>query len=428
MPKIPLAFSNRRRRVLGEPDVTLRNRFVEPNPVLSDGDFSLAARPGRRYWKTVGTGGIRGMFQQAGAFNGDLFIMSGKSLWRVDGAGGLTELANDFYGSENNLPVSMACTGDVGTVPPFLFIADGQTLRVYTDDGFALGHLQTSGAAPANNDVVQLGTLYYKFTSGSVDTGTPAGTLANPWLVKNEATFVQAMDNLKAAINATGTLGVTYSSGLTLPNGQATAYISTSTGLYVHAVTPGLGGNGIPTTETSAVLSWTNGATLAGGGTPSVTQVSVPDDLAVTGVVFISGFIIAIPAQGQGVNGRFYWIEPADTVIDPLNFATAERSPDAITQAIVFNDQFWLCGQTTTEVWYVTTDPLAPMQRMQGVVIDRGVFPGTAVKVKDLMIIVDQDGGVFAVKGGEQRVSTPDIEERIRKSIAKQNMLTATIG
>jgi hypothetical protein len=95
---------------------------------------------------------------------------------------------------------------------------------------------------------------------------------------------------------------------------------------------------------------------------------------------------------------------------------------------VVFNDQFWLCGQTTVEVWYPTTDTAAPMQRMQGVVIDRGVFPGTAVKVKDLMIIVDQDGGVFAVKGGEQRISTPDIEERIRKSISKQNMLTAILG
>jgi hypothetical protein len=412
MAKLPLILADRRRRNLAEPDTLMRNRYLEPNPILSDGDPSLTARPG-----------IRGMFQQAGAFHGDLFVMSGKELYRVDKLGQTTLIANDFYGSENNTPVYMACTGDVGSIPPFLFIADGQTLRVYTDQGFASNHLQTSGGAPADNDVVRLGDSYYKFVSTSVNAGTPAGTLANPWLVKNAATFIQAMDSLKLAINGTGVAGTDYSTNLTA-NLTAQAQISTATGLYVYAREAGAFGNAVVTTETSAALSWAGGGTLTGGGSPTCTQIAVPNDVAVLGVAYIKGFLIVLPAQGSGINGRFYWIEPGSTIIDPLNFATAERSPDAITQVIVFNDQFWLCGQTTTEVWYVTTDVNAPMMPLQGVVLDRGVFPGTAVKIKDLMILVDQDGGVFEVKGGEQRISSPDIEERIRQSIVKQNMLT----
>lgn len=425
MSKLPIILSDRRRRNLGEPDTLMRNRYIEPNPILSDNDPALVSRPGKRYWTAVGTGGIRGMFQQAGAFNGDLFVMSGQELYRIDKLGAQTLIASDFYGAASNLPVYMACTGDVGTIPPFLYIADGQTLRVYTDQGFARGILVTSGAAPADNDVVQIGTVYYKFVASGVDTGSPAGTLANPWLVLNGATFIQAIDSLKLAINGSGVAGTDYSTNLTA-NADAVAQISTTSGLYVYAREAGAFGNAIVTTETSAVLSWSNGGTMTGGGSPTCTQVAVPDDVAVTGVAYISGYMIVLPAQGEGINGRFYWIEPGSTVIDPLNYATAERSPDAITQVIVFNDQFWLCGQTTTEVWYVAGDPAAPMQRLQGVVIDRGVFPGTAVKVKDLMILIDQDGGVFAVKGGEQRISTPDIEERIRASITIQNMLTSS--
>lgn len=157
----------------------------------------------------------------------------------------------------------------------------------------------------------------------------------------------------------------------------------------------------------------------SGGGT--VTQVVVPDDLGVFSVGFIAGYIIVVPTQGQGVNGRFYWIDPGDKTIDPLNFATAERAPDPVYQVVVFGDQFWLPGQTTTEVWYPTGDPIAPMQRLQGVVFDHGTIEGTALQVKDSMMVVDKDGGVFQIKGGMERVSNPSIEERIRFAIELDN-------
>ena len=54
------------------------------------------------------------------------------------------------------------------------------------------------------------------------------------------------------------------------------------------------------------------------------------------------------------------------------------------------------------------------------VVFDRGAWEGTGVQVKDSMIIVGADGSVFDIAGGIEKISRPDIEERIRKAIKAQ--------
>jgi hypothetical protein len=312
----------------------------------------------------------------------------------------------------------MAATSNIGEeIPEYLFVADGSVLWVYLENGYARGTLSAS-AAIANNDTVKIDTIYYKWTTGSVNAGTPAGTLANPWLVALGANNAAALQNLFKAINAVGTAGTTYSTALTIHT-TVTAFVYTSTEVDVRAVTAGTAGNSISTTETGANISW-GGATLASGGSPGLTQVPTPDDVGIIDVLHISSYVIVVPAQGQGINGRFYWIEPGETVIDPLNFATAESSPDPILQAIAFGDQFWLCGSSTTEVWYPTGDPLAPMQRLKGVAFSRGTWEGTAVQVKDSLIIVDNEGGVFQISGGVERISQPDIEEQIRFAIQAQ--------
>jgi hypothetical protein len=87
---------------------------------------------------------------------------------------------------------------------------------------------------------------------------------------------------------------------------------------------------------------------------------------------------------------------------------------------VVFGDQFWLPGSTTTEAWYITGNFDSPVARVQGVVFDRGAWEGTAIQVKDSMIIVDNDGGVWKIQGGAKRISRPDIEQRIRVAIQYQ--------
>jgi hypothetical protein len=415
MVNIPLARSEYFRGVAKEARIYLRNRYFEENPVLSEQQSALIARPGLARWINVGAGPVRGIFSQPGTFEDALFVVSGIEWYRVSKLAVATALLTGVAGAPGG--VSMAGTGEIGTTPPFMFLADGAALYVYVEgeQGYAAG---TLAGVPVNDDVVRIGAIYYKFTNGSVNAGTPAGTLVNPWLVALGINAAFAWTNLYRAINDLGVEGVQYSTALTI-NTEVEPIRWTATSIQIRASVRGAAGNAVVTTETGAGIAWTAG-TLTGGGVSSVTRVQMPLDVGVISVGYIASYVVVVPAQGQGVNGRFYWIEPGETTVDALNFATAERAPDPISGVVVFGDQFWLPGVITTEPWYFTGDALAPVLRQQGVVFDRGAWQGTGVQVKDSMIIVGADGSVFDISGGIDKISRPDIEERIRKAIAEQ--------
>lgn len=419
MQNLPIFPSDYRRQVAKEPLIPMINRFVEANPSLTDTQASFIARPGLRKFAEVGPGHIRKTFSSPGAFQDALFVVSGRELHRVSALTGASTLLG-ILSTQPLGDVSMAATSPIGTdVPSYLFIAEGGVLWFYTDNGHARSQLQAS-ALIANGDVVRIGTVYYQFTTGSVNTGTPAGTVGSPWLVARGASNSEALTNLFLAIGQKGEPGVTYSTSLVVhPDVEPLSYSTND--LFVQAKVPGVIGNSIIVTETGANLSWAAG-TLTGGGTDQLSQVTLPDDAGAISVSYINSFVIVVPVQNDaiGSTGKFYWIEPGERVIDPLNFANAERSPDKINQVVTFSDMFWLFGDTTTEPWVTTGDPAAPMQRFQGIIFDRGAWEGTALKVRDSMIVVDEEGGVFIINNGQRRISNASIEERIRKSIASQ--------
>lgn len=411
---IPLSRSDYFRGVAKEARIRTRNRYFEQNPVLTDKQAALIARMGMRRYMYVGQGPIRGLYSQPGSFDDAAFTVSGDTLFRVDRDGTQTIIGNIDTPSPNNT-VKMAATSNIGTTPAFLFVAGGGPLMLYMEDGYATG--QISGA-PANNDVVRIDNTYYQFTNASVNAGAPAGTLANPWLVALGVSSATAWLNLSDAIGNTGTPGTQYSTALTA-HLTVKVTLVTGGGVIVRADAIGALGNAIVTTETGAVIAWGAG-TLTGGGGATWTQVQTPDDVGIIDLAYIASFVVLVPAQGQGINGRFFWIDPGETTIDPLDFATAERAPDPISGVAVFSDQFWLPGSNTTEAWYFTGNDDSPVARVQGIVFDRGAWEGTAIQVKDSMIIVDNEGAVFQIQGGAKRISRPDVEERIREAIQYQ--------
>ncbi len=411
------------RRVSKTPVIALKNRFVDPNPVLDDKQVSLVSRPGLKKWIEVGDGPVRKLFSEPGTFDDDLFVVSGTFLYRVDRVTGSVTTIGEL-GSGVTSRVSMAAAAPVGNTGAFLWIAEGGVLWLYKENGNAIGHLEFTGGI-SNGDRVEINGTYYQFTTGSVDTGTPAGTNANPWLVLSTGSVATSIDNLYKAINDTGLGGVDYSTALT-EHTTVSASSSTGSDLYVFADIAGTIGNAYTTTETGANMAWT-AATLQNGGSPGMRQVDTPDANGAISVSHINSYIIVVPIQDEalGTVGRFYWVEPAEEVIDPLNFATAERSPDKIHQVVVFGDKFWLLGEKTTEPWITTGDPAAPMERLKGILFDRGSWEGTAIQVKESLIVIDEGGAVFQIGGGLQRISTPDIEEKIRNSIELQKFLGA---
>lgn len=422
MVTIPLGTSDWQRNSLREPLIRVKNRVFEENPTNLQEQAALFARPGFKKWLEFPDAPIRALYSSPGAFNGDLFVVAGEQLYRVSSNGVATFIAGGLIGTGLDFSPQMAATAAIGDTPEYLFLADGRNLWVYRENGFSRGTLEATGPIQ-DGDTIVIGGVYYRWVSTSVDAGTPDGTAGNPWLVRwSAANNAVSFDNMRYAINASGgTPGTTYSTGITA-HPTVTATASTGGELVVAAKTAGVAGDSIATTvSVGTFLAW-GAATLQSGGTPSLTVVPVPDDYGVNSIGHIASYVIVIISQGQGVNGRFYWIQPGETTIDPLDFATAERATDGLNGVRVFGDQFWLLGQSTTEVWYPTGDLTTPFARVQGSLFDRGVWEGTDVQIKDSIILVDGiDGTVYQITGGgPRRISTHAIEERIRKAMAEQ--------
>lgn len=420
MVKVPLGKGDWERQLSKEPDIRLLNRYYEQNPTNLEEQAALLARPGLRKMLEVGEGPIRAVYSQPGTFDEALFVVSGTDLYKIDVDETITLIADNILDNNASSP-SMAATSNIGSTPEFLYICEGGELWVYVEDGFAVGQMDSTGTISAGDDI-QLGSVYYTWTSGSVDTGTPDGTSGNPWLVALGSDDAESIKNMFNAINATGEAGVTYSTDL-VENPEVSAINHSADVLSVRAASAGLAGNGIATVATGANISF-GSATLTGGGSPSLTTVPMPDDVGVVSVGYIASYVICVVTQGFGVNGRFYWIEPGESTVDPLNFATAERAPDPLFSVRVVGDQFWLLGTNSTEVWYPTGNIEFPFQRVQGRIFDRGIWEGTDVQIKDFVILVDNDGVVYKIGSGPERVSDHSIEERIRAAQTAEKLFT----
>lgn len=157
---------------------------------------------------------------------------------------------------------------------------------------------------------------------------------------------------------------------------------------------------------------------LQTNGVAALAPIVMPDDLTPISLDIINHYTIVVVSQSQ----RCYWINPGEIIIDPLNFFEAERSPDWLLQVRTVGDQFWLFGRKTTEVWRHTGNAVAPFQRIEGRLFDKGIWGGTAVKIGDSVVVVSNEGRVYDVKGGPEPISNPGIAEMIRDAIAAQGL------
>ncbi len=416
MVNIPFAKTTWDRGVAKDLTLALKNRYFEQSAANGIDGVTMLARPGLKRWKFLGDGPITAVYTQPGSFNDALFVMSGTALYKINQDDSFELLKSDF--APFTFP-SLAATAAIGTTPEMLWIADGQKLWLYLENGYAKAELFAPDPI-ANTNVVQVGDFYYQFTSGSVDAGTPNGSVGTPWLVALGGSNEQALLNLRLAINAQGTAGFTYSTSLTA-NEDVFARASDLDELFVEARVAGIDGNSIQVSTTITNGVW-SGSTLGGGAGSSVTAIDLPDGLPAVSVAYLASFIIVVPGPVNNFKGRFFWVNPGETVLDPLNFATAERLPDPLYSCRVVGDQLWLFGTNTTEVWYATGDLDFPFSRVQGQVFDRGIIEGSDVKIKNSVVLVDTDGVVYQIAGGEiKRLSNHAIEEQIRKAIQQQS-------
>ena len=100
-----------------------------------------------------------------------------------------------------------------------------------------------------------------------------------------------------------------------------------------------------------------NATTLAFG---QITDVDFPGALTVS---YLGGYFVFIEPDSQRV-----WVTQLldPTSIDPLDFASAEGSPDGLVSSITDHSEVWLFGTNSVEVWYNSGAADFPLQRIQG--------------------------------------------------------------
>lgn len=396
-----------KRDYAGAPEIKLVNRFIESMPSNLREQMSLLARPGTNLLTSAAAdtsaGLIRRLYTKIGLFNNDLFIVSGGNFYRYTASGGELIPITGFIGS--GIP---KLTWDSGIGYQHLFIADGTLLQYYAGGSHATGTLTGSYSS---SQVLDIGGTYYGYNA-AVDTNSPDGSAAHPWLCNPGTDPITAMANM---LNYIGTPGADFSTNLRGANTEVTAVANggpPASSLTLTAITDLAAGNLITTTISGSGMSW-GAATLAGGGVHSLFGVYVPTGEPINAVCSLDHYVMA----SVGGSNKMFFIQPGDVTIDTLNFFSKESNPDPIYDLLTFGDTFLACGPGSIENWYATGDLNAPFAPIEGRTTARGIIDGSLVLVQDTPVLLGSDGVVYTYTQGLTRVSTHGIEERIREQL-----------
>ena len=187
---------------------------------------------------------------------------------------------------------------------------------------------------------------------------------------------------------------------------------------------------GIPTLLTGSLFWGPDPVSLASNGTiimvvtggtdgyfidpaaGTVALITDPDFKGGGNVGFLDGYFVwNVPDTGQFQYSQLY-----GQMIDPLDFATAEGSPDDIVASIVNYRELWLFGENSTEVWYNQGDLDNAFTRIQGAFMEVGCAAANSVAKMDNTVFWlgadDRGQGIIYRATGytPQRISTHAIE------------------
>ena len=163
--------------------------------------------------------------------------------------------------------------------------------------------------------------------------------------------------------------------------------------------------------------------------TNTFVQVTDPDFPGAVTVGYLDGYFVFNPPNSQ----RLYVTSLLDgTQIDPLDFVSAEGSPDGIVGLIVDHREVWVCGTDSTEVWYNAGTADFPLARIQGAFNEIGcVAPYSIAKLDNGVFWLGTDargqGIVYRATGYVgQRVSTHAVEWQIQQYLNMSDAVAYT--
>jgi hypothetical protein len=147
-------------------------------------------------------------------------------------------------------------------------------------------------------------------------------------------------------------------------------------------------------------------------------QITDEDFPGAVTVGYIDGYFVFNEPNSQKV-----WVTSLldGLSVDPLDFASAEGSPDGLVSLTVSNREIWLFGTNSTEVWYDAGTADFPLQRIQGASNELGcTAPYSVAKMDNTVFWLGADargrGMVYRANGYiGQRISTHAVEWHIQQ-------------
>ena len=151
--------------------------------------------------------------------------------------------------------------------------------------------------------------------------------------------------------------------------------------------------------------------------TNTFVEITDPDFPGAKTVGFIDGYFVFNQPDSQRL-----WVTSLydGTMVDPLDFASAEGAPDPIVAVNVNHREIWVFGTNSVEVWYDAGTSPFPLQRIQGAFNELGCLaPYSVAKLDNSVFWLGNDargyGVVYRANGYTGvRVSTHAIEYAIQ--------------
>jgi len=135
-------------------------------------------------------------------------------------------------------------------------------------------------------------------------------------------------------------------------------------------------------------------------------------------VAYLDGYFVFNEPNSQKI-----WVTELlnGTSIDPLDFASAEGSPDGVVGIIADHREIWAFGTNSVEVWYNSGNADFPLSRIQGAFNEIGcAAPYSIAKMDNGLFWLGKDargqGIVYRANGYTgQRISTHAVEWQIQQ-------------
>ena len=151
--------------------------------------------------------------------------------------------------------------------------------------------------------------------------------------------------------------------------------------------------------------------------TDTFSQITDPDFPGAVTVGYLDGYFVFNEPDSQKL-----WVTQLfdGFQIDPLEFASAEGSPDGVVGILVDHRECWVFGTDSTEVWYNSGGLDFPLSPIQGAFNEIGcAAPHSIAKMDNTVFWLGADargqGVIYRAAGyNAQRISTHAIEWRIQ--------------